>query len=184
MKQYAAKIDNPQLLDKVIAEIQDCLLELSWLKIAFGRAERILRIGANQKKLYLPNVYYKKNDYTDVTPDSGLGNFCFFWVDDPQEVSATPKIKVGLEVEVSIIFWLNYETISKGQRNKELVKKEVLTALNNITLSSGRLEINRIYELAENIYRGFTLDEVGNQFLMQPYGGFRFSGKLKISGGC
>ena len=49
---------------------------------------------------------------------------------------------------------------------------------------NGRIEINRIYELAENIYRGFSLDEVDNQFLMAPYGGFRFEGIMEVTETC
>ena len=41
-----------------------------------------------------------------------------------------------------------------------------------------------IYELAENVYRGFTLDEIDNQFLMHPFGGFRFEGVLSVNQPC
>jgi hypothetical protein len=60
-----------------------------------------------------------------------------------------------------------------------------LTVLNGgFWLKDGTIVINRIYELAENVYRGFTLDEIDNQFLMHPFAGFRFAGELGIDETC
>ena len=44
--------------------------------------------------------------------------------------------------------------------------------------------INRIYENAESIFKEYTLDEIDNQFLMQPYCGFRFTGEIEIEEEC
>ena len=61
-----------------------------------------------------------------------------------------------------------------------ICKYNFLDALKNIVLTAGRISVNKIYTLAENIYRGFSLDEVQNQFLMSPFGGFRFECDLQI----
>ena len=69
-------------------------------------------------------------------------------------------------------------------RNREQVKADILGVLNGMALKHGGFTINRVYELAENIYRGFSLDEVDNQFLMQPYGGIRFEGEIWVTKTC
>ena len=71
-------IKAPELLDVVINNIQTGLTEnLGWLDKAFGRAERLVKYGANQKKIYTPNIYIGGNEYQEVTPDAGIGNFSF-----------------------------------------------------------------------------------------------------------
>jgi hypothetical protein len=44
--------------------------------------------------------------------------------------------------------------------------------------------VSRIYERAENVFRGYTMDEVDNQFLMSPFAGWRFDGLLTIKNDC
>jgi hypothetical protein len=98
-----------------------------------------------------------------------------------------PGVDVGINTPFSIIFWLDYRRIfnSADIRNKEEVKRQILDTLNGaFVLKEGTFKINKIYELAENIYRGFSLDEIDNQFLMHPYGGFRFEGELKVQETC
>ena len=181
-------IKAPELLDVVINNIQTGLTDnLGWLDKAFGRAERLVKYGANQKKIYTPNIYIGGNEYQEVTPDAGIGNFSFFWIDDPQTVDWTPKQSIGLKSTFSLIVWFDYRTVfnDSNTRNKERIKRDILDVLNGgFWLKDGRIKINRIYELAENIYMGFSLDEVDNQFLMAPYGGFRFEGIMEVTETC
>ena len=72
-------------------------------------------------------------------------------------------------------------------RNTEALKADILRVLAGRTgwrLDEGRVTIARIYERAENIYRGYTLSEIDNQFLMHPYGGMRFEGVLEFAEVC
>lgn len=179
--------ENPELLDIIIGNIQTGLIDnLPWLDKAFGRAERIVDMDNNRRRVYTPCVYVSGNDYIRVTPDANIGNFCFFWIEDPQSTDID-KTHVGISTQFSIIFWFDFRRIynSGDTRNKEDLKRQILDTLNTgFRVRSGHFTINRIYELAENIYRGFSLDEVDNQFLMHPFGGFRFEGELSISGPC
>ena len=110
----APVIDNPELLDRIIGNIQNGLVDnLPWLDYAFGRAERLVKMNANQKRYYTPNVYSGKNEYMEVCPDAGIGNFCFFWVDDPQNISWEPGVDIGIKTAFSIIFWFDYRKIYK-----------------------------------------------------------------------
>ena len=70
------------------------------------------------------------------------------------------------------------------ERNKELVKRDILRVLNSMLLKSGTFTVNRVYEKAENIFQGFTLAEIDNQYLMHPYCGWRFVGEIRVEDIC
>lgn len=181
-------IDNPVLIDKVIGNIQLGLIDnIGWLDKAFGRAQRLVKI-IEGKKYFTPNVYTGiGNDYQCVSPDSNIGNFCFFWVDDPQTLDWVPNEQGVFKIPISIIFWFDLRRVYNdgNNRNTEALKLEVIKTLNGgFLLRNGRIRIKRIYEQAEHIYKGFTLDEVSNQFLMHPFGGFRLEGELTINEPC
>lgn len=180
-------IANPELFDLVIADIQKGLADnLGWLNRSFGRSERLVKMIGG-KRYYTPNVYAGGNEYLPVSPDAKLGNFSFFVVDDPQTVDWQPGIQSEWKAPFSIIFWFDMRTITNdaNNRNTEAVKAEILRVLNGgFWLRSGKITIKRVYEKAENIYRGFTLDEIDNQFLMHPFAGFRFEGEMSIEQPC
>jgi len=187
-----AKIDdipvltNPQLIDKVLYDIQVGLKEnLDWLSYAFGKAQRLVKIISG-KKYFTPNVYAGKESYIEVSPTSDYGNFSFFFIDDPQEMIWNPRVQGKLSVNYSLIFWFNIDRIEGAEdRNLEFVKSEILKTLNSkIFLQNGRFDVSKIYELSENVYKGFTLDEIDNQFLMHPFCGLRFTGNLTINESC
>jgi hypothetical protein len=184
----APVIANPELLDRIIGNIQTGLVDnLPWLDKAFGRAERLVKYDGNRKRYFTPCVYVGRNDYIEVTPDANIGNFCFFGVDDPQNISWEPGVDIGIKTAFSIIFWFDYRKIynDASTRNKEDLKRQILDVLNGgFLVRNGSYRINKVYELAENIYRGFSLDEIENQFLMHPFGGFRFEGELSIGETC
>ena len=89
-------IQNPVMLDRVIGEIQKGLVEnISWLDVAFGRSQRLTKM-INGKRIVTPNVYcggwngHGENDYIEVSPDSKIGNFSFFEIEDPQTIDTGP----------------------------------------------------------------------------------------------
>lgn len=179
-------ISNPELIDRVIADIQKGLADnIGWLNYAFGRAQRLVK-AINGKSYFTPNVYAGGNEYLEVSPDANIGNFCFFQIDDPQYMDWQPKIRGAIRCGYSLIFWHDLRTIpGTDGRNTEIVKAEVLKVLNGgFWLKSGRVNVTRIFEQAENIYRGYSLDEVDNQYLMHPYAGFRITGELYINESC
>ncbi len=187
-------IQDPVMLDAIIGHIQTGLIEnISWLDAAFGRAQRLSK-NINGKRVITPNVYcggwngHGPNDYIEVSPDSKIGNFSFFEIEDPQTIDAGPWAR-EIKCPFGLIFWFDltrvYETAAN--RNTEKLKAEILHVLNGRAgwhLPDGRIAINRIYERAENIYRGYTLTEIDNQFLMHPFAGFRFDGLLEFAELC
>ena len=190
----APVIKNAVMLDRVIGEIQQGLVDnLSWLDAAFGRSQRLTKM-MNGKRIVTPNVFcggwngHGDNDYIEVSPDSKIGNFCFFEVEDPQQIDVGPWAR-EIKAPFSLIFWLNLTWIfaEPSNRNTEYIKAQILRVLNGRTgwhLTGGRIVINRIYERVENIYRGYSLSEIDNQFLMHPYFGMRLEGLLEFDELC
>lgn len=182
------------MLDKVIGEIQDGLMEnVAWLDVAFGRAQRLTKMMEG-KRIVTPNVYcggwkgHGPNDYIEVSPDAKIGNFSFFEIDDPQMIDAGPWAR-NVKVPFGLVVWFDLTRVynTATNRNTEKLKADVLHVLSGRAgwhLSGGKITISKIYERAENIYRGYTLSEVDNQFLMHPFGGFRFDGIIEFSEVC
>lgn len=187
-------IQNPVMLDRVIGEIQKGLVEnISWLDVAFGRSQRLTKM-MNGKRIVTPNVYcggwngHGENDYIEVSPDSKIGNFSFFEIEDPQTIDAGPWAR-SIRTPYSLIVWFDLTRVYgvETNRNTEFLKSQILHLLNGRYgwhLTGGRVSVNRIYERAENIYRGYTITEIDNQFLMHPFGGFRMDGELYFDELC
>ena len=177
----APKLTNPVMIDRVLACIQDALIDrIGWLDYAFGRAQRLVT-RREQRDHYYPGVYIEKNEYLNVLPGQGLGNRTFFMVDDPHTVEFNPRRYNTIRSPFSLILWYDLRTIFKGttERNTEEIKRQILRVLTNSVLPNGsRIEITRIYEQAENIFKGYSLKEIDTQFLMQPFAGIRIEGTL------
>lgn len=190
----APVIPNAVMLDRVIGEIQQGMVDnISWLNAAFGRSQRLTKM-MNGKKIVTPNVYcggwngHGENDYIETSPDSKIGNFAFFEIEDPQTIDAGPWAR-QIKAPFGLIVWFDLTRVynTATNRNTEKLKAQILHVLNGRAgwhLTGGRIVINRIYERPENIYRGYTLSEIDNQFLMHPYAGFRFDGILEYDELC
>lgn len=182
------------MLDRIIGEIQTGLVEnIPWLDVAFGRSQRLTKM-MNGKRIITPNVYcggwngHGPNDYLEVSPDSKIGNFAFFEIEDPQTIDAGPWAR-EIKAPFGLIVWFDLTRVynAPDNRNTEKLKADILRVLNGRAgwhLSDGRIAINKIYERCENIYRGYTLTEIDNQFLMHPFAGFRFDGLLEFAELC
>ena len=185
-------IESQEQLDKIIGEIQTGLVEnLSWLDAAFGRCQRITKM-VQGKRIVVPSVYsggkFGPNDYLEVSPDSKIGNFSFFEIEDPQTIDAGPWDR-NIRAPFALIVWFDLTRVydEADNRNTEYLKAQILRVLSGRAgwhLTHGRIVLNRIYERAENIYRGYTLSEIDNQFLMHPYYGMRFEGILEYEELC
>ena len=108
---------EPKLFDNVIAEIQQGLANnLMWLNFSFGKAERLVK-QINGRKYYTPNVYLGKNEYVLIAPDSGLGNFSFFVLDEPQDVEWAIGDRTHLSTPFSLIVWFDIRKPMSVTRN-------------------------------------------------------------------
>lgn len=178
------KRENPVLFDRLISDIQDGLADgISWLDHIFPRAERLVKM-INGKRYYSANIYLDGNDYELIEPDSNLGNFAFFYLDDAQGVNHVAGDTFRLKCSFSLIVWVDIRKINET-RDTEAAKQEVLRVLTDgIRLKSGRFNITKIYERAETVFKDFTLSELDNQFFMHPFYGWRFCGEMTVKDTC
>lgn len=187
--EFFPRITTPYLFDKVIRELQQALKEgLPWLENSFGRVERRVT-EVNERRLYVPAIYQQDGQYGIMLPDDRLGCYSFFVMHDPQEVLNRMQTEVRIKSPFSLIVWVDMRRVEKkmrmpDERNTEYVKEQVLSVIETASKRKGHISINRIYERAENVFDGFSLDEVNNQFLMSPFAGFRFYGEMIVTNDC
>jgi hypothetical protein len=186
---FFPRITTPYLFDKVIRELQQALKDgLPWLENSFGRVERRVT-EVNERRLYVPAIYEQDGMYGVMLPDDRLGCYSFFVMHEPQEVLNRMQTEVRTKSPFSLIVWVDMRRVEKkmrmpDERNTEYIKEQVLSVLETASKRKGHISINRIYERAENVFDGFSLDEVKNQFLMSPFAGFRFYGEMIVTNDC
>lgn len=187
------KKENPVLLDKIIQDIQDALAEkLTWLNYAFGRAYKLVEHRSDGSKFVYPAAYVGNSEYASLLPNDNFGNFAWFDIYDPQEIEASVRSLPKFTFSGAVVFWFDLNSIfpDADAMYTEEVKDEIVRVLTGpgIVKSQGRLEITKIYERFENIYQGYALEKVYNnytykgegiqaidkQFFMHPYAGLRF----------
>lgn len=184
--------ETPVLLDKIIQELQTALMDnLAWLDKAFGKAYKLVEHRPDGDKFIYPAAYIGNSEYASLLPNDNFGNFCWFDIYDPQEITAVFQSLPQFTFSGAIIFWFNLDTIfsDSDAMYTEEIKNEIMSVLNapGVISTTGRLTINKIYERFENIYSGYSLEKVYNnniykgqniqsidkQFFMHPYGGLR-----------
>ena len=173
------------LFDKPIQAIQDALGSLTWLNHIFGRSERLVQMQ-NGRRVFTPNVYLGKNEYIPLLPDNTkLGNYCFFILDEPQVVGVSMGIQNRLHAPFSLVVWVYMRKVETNDaRNTEYVKETLLKTVRSAFHRHGSVELSKVYQRAENVFEGYSLDEVDNQYLMQPFAGFRITGELFVDEEC
>lgn len=180
------KKETPYLFDTLIEQIQDHIgNEIPWLDHIFGKAERLVK-EINGRAYRLPYVHVGNGEYIGVAPDSHLGNFVFFEIDDPQEVEYNVKYINTVKADVSLILWCDLRTITiTKDRNTEGVKNDILTVANGGFYNAyGRVQFTSIYEEKDNVFRRYDLDELDNQFMMYPYYALRLKGRMFVNQDC
>lgn len=167
---------NPQLFDAEVLKIQEALAsKLTWLNHAIGICETLVSYRDGQR-FQSANLYRGKGQYELIQPCVELGNFCFFSLRDPQEI--TSRDKNLIKTPFSLILWYDTRKVSLplDERNTEQIKGQILGVLN--ALHSPTMEITRIYEKPQNVFAEYSYDHTTNQCLMSPYAGMRIDGVL------
>ena len=179
---------SPKLWDYAVAELQTELMDnISWLTAAFGKAQRRVKMGKLSGQAAFPAVYSGAGDYLNMLPDGHLGNYCWLDIDDYQDISGEREQQNDIRASVGLVFWLDLRTAYPSDyenRTIEHAKNDAITALRAVRLTRSVLLIDRVAERVENIYRGYTHNEIEQQFLMFPYTGFRLEGEMIIKGVC
>lgn len=184
---------NPVLLDKVIQDIQKVLAnKLKWLNYAFGRAYKLVQHQEDGSKFIYPAAYIGNSEYASLLPNDNFGNFCWFDIYDPQEITQVIQSLPQFTFSGALVFWFDLNSIfpDADAMYVEEIKDEIVRILTGPSLikSQGRLTLTSIYERFENIYKGYALEKIYNNysykgegiqnidkmFFMHPYAGLRF----------
>lgn len=176
------KKTNPKLFDKEVLKIQEALADaFPWLDYSLGICETLTEVQ-NGRKQTSANLYLGMGQYERIQPCEELGNFSFFTLRDPQEISQRNKNLI--KSPFSLIIWYDTRKVSlpTDERNTEAIKAQILFVLHN--LHSPRFTITRIYEKPQNVFADYSYDHTQNQYLMSPFAGLRIDGVIDASIPC
>lgn len=195
MKEKTVQIrykDNPVLLDKVIQDMQTTFLaKLPWLNYAFGKAYKLVEHRPDGNKFIYPAAYNGNGEYISLLPNDNFGNFSWFDIYDPQNITEVVQSLPQYTFSGAVVFWYDLSSIYTDANflYTEEIKDEVIRLLTTpgLITTTGKLVINNIYERFENIYRGYSIEKIYNnysykgesiqdidkQFFMYPYSGLR-----------
>lgn len=195
MKENSVQIrfkEDPVLLDKILQDMQKSLMNrLKWLNCAFGRAYKLVEHRPDGNKFIYPAMYNGNGEYVSLLPNDNFGNFSWFDIYDPQKITEVVQSLPQYTFSGAIIFWYDLSSIYEDETvmHTEEVKDEIMRVLTTpgLITTTGKLVINDIYERFENIYRGYSIEKIYNnytykgegiqdidkQFFMYPYAGIR-----------
>jgi hypothetical protein len=180
-------ITGPALIDQAVEGVNTVLkANLSWLTGAYGKAEKRERTKDSQRVQY-PAVYCGNNEYLGMFPDDKLGCFSFFDIADGYTIEWQPRRYWKATANAGLVVWVDMRRVyptTHQVKTLENVKQDVLTALQSALSPALRFTVNRAFDRTENIYRGYTISEIDNQFAMRPYGCFRLEGVLNYEFSC
>lgn len=182
---------EPVEIDAVIQDIQTKLdTNLDWLTHDYARAYRHIE-RKDGKYLYFPEVYIGKKgnkyNYHRVTPDNDKKGMAFFVV-GREEVDFYQNEHNYLSYDLGIVFWVNLKKINDPLLTTEIFTQHLIRDVREVitrrmTGAWYRLEIENVVQEFQEIYREFSLEETEN-YLMAPFGGFRFNCKLMLQEDC
>lgn len=195
MKENSVQIrfkEDPVLLDKILQDMQKSLMNrLKWLNCAFGRAHKLVEHRPDGNKFIYPAMYNGNGEYVSLLPNDNFGNFSWFDIYDPQKITEVVQSLPQYTFSGAIIFWYDLSSIYEDETvmHTEEVKDEIMRVLTTpgLITTTGKLVINDIYERFENIYKGYSIEKIYNnytykgegiqdidkQFFMYPYAGIR-----------
>lgn len=195
MKENSVQIrfkEDPVLLDKILQDMQKSLMNrLKWLNYAFGRAYKLVEHRPDGNKFIYPAMYNGNGEYVSLLPNDNFGNFSWFDIYDPQKITEVVQSLPQYTFSGAIIFWYDLSSIYEDETvmHTEEVKDEIMRVLTTpgLITTTGKLVINDIYERFENIYKGYSIEKIYNnytyrgegiqdidkQFFMYPYAGIR-----------
>lgn len=182
---------NPQAIniDARIQELQEIFADsLTWLTKAFGRSWKQFRKNAEGKTYTFPGVYAGKSEYFDCLPNDTLGAYCFFSHKD----KAVPAMQIpGMggtdylpgthnewQHKVDIIFWFNQQKTNPGVDYP--VTENLLAEVRELLRGCPFFTPTGVYYNADNIFDGYSLTHIEEQYLMHPFGGFRIEGFIQF----
>lgn len=167
---------SPVGVGTVVKSIQESLSVVTWLK-AFGLAVR-RTMKKNEADYIFPGLFLKEGfDYVDMMFNDNLDAYAFFYARDPEE----PLYDYATQFftrDIDFILWCNYDKIDGApvvSTPGEWIKSQVVP---NLKLSGTEYKaldvtIEETYDEPQDVFDGFTFEEVESQFLSSPFYGLR-----------
>lgn len=178
---------DPKGIEEAIAEMQNVLADFfPWLDHAFGKSQLMMQIKDRVAYKY-PAVYFNKDTYLNMLPERKYGNYCFFIVDDPQEITNYTNRFYRIDCEASFIMWVDIKKVYQTTdiRSTERLKSEILGVVNTqFRFRTSRFEATKVSEMHENVFKEYSIKDVDQQLFTHPYAGFRIYGKLQVTEQC
>lgn len=191
----AQTLDSPKFLDIAINEINDKLkLKFSWLSEAFGRAERYTETSkdGNYKEatgygiIEHPAIYSGNNHYIKLFPDTAIGNFSFV-ISDEFQITERKFQSINGSSDIEFIFWFDFRSVYPNNyetRNVMNVIYDVMKFFNETSFAKSDISVSSYDTRVDEIYKGFSHNEIKDQFSMRPYGCFKIKTKIYLKETC
>lgn len=178
-------ISAPTGLDAVTERIRIAIAAISWMAKSWGRAWEFKEKNANDKTIRVPKVYTGEGEYLNVLPNDFLKSQSFIACKGPEEWEQFNRHDGSMKSrKLSLIIWVNLKEInpSKDYIFIDELKKDVENVLK---VHPDILKITGYYdEKAEDVFDGYTIEDVDTQYLMYPYSGMRFNFTVNYPEAC
>lgn len=179
---------SPARVDKVLIDFNTKMLaKLDWLNGAYGKAQILSRLDERKRSIKYPAIYTGTGkEYASMLPNESYGNFSFFDMQKDYEMDWMDNQKQIIDTEFGLVIWMNLNQILEmdERRNLEMIKEEVMDCFNSIRILNARMTLTSITDKAEQIYKGYSIKETEQQFLMHPFAALRFNGEMRIEKLC
>lgn len=171
---------NPINLEKAIQEIQLALAaKLPWLNYSFGRAQTGQSAVAGGRPKTYPEIHVSKTEYYNLEPNNHYGAHTFIQVVGPEKpvdyAAYTPNVYTA-ELAVVCVYDLNQIAARLGYEPApifpEIIKQQMRETLARCTCIE---EITGIDETANEVFRGYTYNQLEHQSFKFPQGGFKMN---------
>lgn len=178
-------LDDAQGIDALLSQVNTKLTaELSWLDLALGRAE-VRREQANGRTLTFPAAYVSDENYVKLLPDGHLGSFSYFELLDPIDILWENNVRGKYRGTFGLVVWWDWRDYHANHETRtiENVKLDLLAVLRK-QYTGGRLIPQRFFERVESIYKGYSIEQINDIYLMRPYGALRIEGQVIYTEVC
>lgn len=168
-------ITTPKLLEPKVAKLGTSLLaDISWLNKSLGIAQRkVAMIGDGA--YYYPAVYAGGGETLPAYPLSEWGNYVWFDVPEPYEVTHSAPGRLLLEVKFGVVVFVNLHTAfpSEAGLGLEAAKEAVMLSL------SYNCTVVNVTDNWEDVFPNYSLHQLELQYMDYPYGCFRVNCKFE-----
>lgn len=179
---------TPALLDIPLAEFNTKLgTKFGWINNRFGKAQRLTRLNDKKQTINYPGIYTGQGkEYASLLPHEGYGNFSFWDVEGDYDIEWQDNQLQIVEADIGLVLWMNLNQVlaSAELRNLETIKEQIIDFFTTARVLRTRFQLTGVTERNAAIYKGYTTKEIDQQYLMHPFAGLRFNGRIRYEKLC